>query len=595
MRNAFDQLVELYGDFSQPVGSPESPGPEITVNFPEVDLGLIPGRGFLYSLVLYAVIIPLLIFLPVSRAVPPYPADQWQVTMLPKDTIYLPQLGGGSRGGVKAGQSAKTPETAKPSSESVASKTGISYPGEQAIVSNPPNPTNHVQTILQPALRNPPTLNRFVPLPNVVKMVELSPAHALPGSLEVPQPVREVQQPEDRSAQATLSVQMPILPVGVQEPIEHPELTMPPQAPPAATDVPVQALLKPLVPIVPPPKPIRAQPQVLPGANGRDNRDLLVLSATPAPPSAATKIPQAESRGAFAITPLPPLAMSNLGPGSETAKAAASSVAIGKHPEPAVRDAAGGEREAAGKATKAVPGGNNSIAASKESGGEGGPTPAESAASAGMAAGNSAGAAAGSGFGMSVASGSGGGSGAGSGAFPGITIQGGEQSEGEVAGQTGGGSSSSEQLKYGTYGMTIVSNGNSGGGLKDFGVFAGRQVFTVYIGMKGPPGDPVPSWTMEYAQMRGSADPPGMLEAPFPSKKVSPLWPQGLPAKFHAQSIVLYAVVSREGRLLNMRIMQTPSRSLNGALLKALHGWVFLPARINGRPVAVEVLFGVPL
>jgi hypothetical protein len=577
---SFDKLLESY------LGGPS---PECTVNFPEVNLGLIPGRGFLYSLILYAIVIPLLIFLPVSRTLSHYePAEQWKVTMLPKEAILLPQLGGGSSGGITTGESAESPATARPSTAAVTSKAGVTYPGAQAIVSNPPNPTNHVQTILQPGLEKPPTLKKLVPLPNIVKMVALSPSQALPGSIEAPEQ-KPVDLPEDRSAQAMLSAQMPILPIGVLAPIEHPKLAMPAEAPPAATNVPLQALLKPLVP--PEPRPAPAKPQVLPGALGRDDRDLLVLSATPAPPVSVVRIPKAESRGQFAIAVLPLLAMSNIGPGSQTASAAATSVAVGTHPENPVRDAAGGQRENAGAGRKPVPGGGKPGKAS-EHGGGGAPTAAGSIGSGGMAAANSAGSAAGSGFGTSVASGSGAGAGAGSGAFPGITIQGGEGSPDEVSGQAGPRSGAAANIQYGSYDLTIVSNGDSGGGLKDFGIFTGEQVFSVYVNV---PGDSGRSWILEYAPMRGASDPVGTLRGPFPRKKETPQWPAELSGRYRGQLMVVYGVIGRSGKLLNMRMMQTPNTGLNQPLFKALDQWLFSPARINGQPVAVEVLLGVPL
>ena len=55
----------------------------------------------------------------------------------------------------------------------VATDTGISRPVEtppiccapQTILSNPPHATNHMQTILQPDLPNPPSLENFISLP----------------------------------------------------------------------------------------------------------------------------------------------------------------------------------------------------------------------------------------------------------------------------------------------------------------------------------------------------------------------------------------------------------------------------------------------
>src|SRR5689334_21039718 len=46
---------------------------------------------------------------------------------------------------------------------------GVIYPGPQPILSDFPNPTNRIQTVLQPALENPPTLEPTL-LPNIVRM-----------------------------------------------------------------------------------------------------------------------------------------------------------------------------------------------------------------------------------------------------------------------------------------------------------------------------------------------------------------------------------------------------------------------------------------
>ena len=44
----------------------------------------------------------------------------------------------------------------------------------QTILSNPPKPTNHMQTILQPDLPNPPSLENFIHLPNILTLQRLS-------------------------------------------------------------------------------------------------------------------------------------------------------------------------------------------------------------------------------------------------------------------------------------------------------------------------------------------------------------------------------------------------------------------------------------
>src|SRR5205823_11293346 len=91
--------------------------------------------------------------------------------------------------------------------------------------------------------------------------------------------------------------------------------------------------------------------------------------------------------------------------------------------------------------------------------------------------------------GRGAGTGSGAGSGSGTGSFPGITIQGGEDTA-TTAKNDGPGFTIEPQSAYG---MTVVSTAASGGGLEDFGVFADQRIFTVYIPMKRSPEEADPT------------------------------------------------------------------------------------------------------
>src|SRR5262249_56837028 len=93
------------------------------------------------------------------------------------------------------------------------------------------------------------------------------------------------------------------------------------------------------------------------------------------------------------------------------------------------------------------------------------------------------------------------------GPFSGITVQGGRL---EGTGAVSAAPPSRNTLTISTpppappqlltaYGMTVVSNAGSGGGLPDLGVFANEQVYTVYLDMKNKSGGVAPSWTLPYA------------------------------------------------------------------------------------------------
>lgn len=537
--------------------------------------GRFPRRGLVYSLLVHAALIFAVVFWPLRSTPPQRPQKRWIVTMIPNDAIFLPALGGGRSGGAAKGGAAKKTDSSRPVSLAAASRPGVTYPGAQPIVSNPPNPTNRVQTILQPALPHPVQLKAFVPLPNVVKLA--------PSTVRV-QPLAE------NTSRALVPVQEPIVPLRISapdllSPIVKPKLPVPIKV--ASTTVPAETSPK-LPQPVPKLKTNENQvssPEALPFSSSSDPRSLLVLSPIPAPPARAPEIPRGEARGQFAIAPQPDLAMSHIGPGSQAGSTSSAEMGIGQHPTPSSPDATGSTSQTPGvKPGSKFNGGALAGALKPGAGG--------TAAGGGGTSGSSAG---GRGPGVASGSGLGAGSGPGTGAFPGITIQGGEFSGGKFSGAASFQPGATREPGSGSYGITIVSNGNSGGGLRDFGIFTGEQTYTVYVRMETGPADPVPSWILQYALLETNSSFQGALQPPFPLKKVFPEWPAGRTTRYQGGSIVLSGIIDRQGKVLNLRVLQTPDPGLNPALFEALHGWVFRPARVSGQPVALKIVLGVPL
>jgi hypothetical protein len=58
---------------------------------------------------------------------------------------------------------------------------------------------------------------------------------------------------------------------------------------------------------------------------------------------------------------------------------------------------------------------------------------------------------------------------------------------------------------------------------------------------------------------------------------------------------VVYATVSPDGELGNMRIVSGLNPTTDNQILANLQEWEFNPAFRDGEPVAVEALFGIPL
>src|SRR5581483_7043345 len=106
--------------------------------------------------------------------------------------IYLPEVGGGTEGQKSHGGGRSKPQQA--SAAPARASKGLAYPGAQAILSDPPNPTNSFQTLLRPLMVHAEPLKKLVPLPNIVQMAETRlPASLLAPKIALPQPHLAIQ------------------------------------------------------------------------------------------------------------------------------------------------------------------------------------------------------------------------------------------------------------------------------------------------------------------------------------------------------------------------------------------------------------------
>src|SRR6478736_1605133 len=171
----------------------ESAPPPLT--FPEISHGL-PIRGLFLSAIAHELVVVVIFLFSFALSRIPLPASRvFNETIKLSDAkgvIYLPVLGGGSEG---------------------SGSKGIAFPGPQPILSNPPNPTNQRQTIIQPAREKPKVLQEFVPLPNMVKVAK--PHLPLPSDLVAGKP------------------DLPEFHHAVQAPVQPPRIALPATPPPA--------------------------------------------------------------------------------------------------------------------------------------------------------------------------------------------------------------------------------------------------------------------------------------------------------------------------------------------------------------------------
>ncbi len=502
---------------------------------------------------------------------------------MPKVVIYLPLVGGGNSGMFFPFMKPPEPEK-KQSAIRTPRRKGLSYPGPQPIVSDVPNPTNPIQTILQPELEKPPTLQPLLPLPNIVQMADKRLKFPEPA-IRPPEPIKpaEPKLPEPPSEQPEVKAYVPTLPpLNVEKvKVEQPKLVLPElQPPPPDPEPPPKQEAKVAENA---PKAIESakteaasqedkasEPPPPAAANAAEERNLLALSPMPAPADQLAKIPYGEARGRFAISPEPNLATSETEPGSKTG----STTPIEE------KDSHGTILGSdAVKVETAVPGTPNPLKDSNP-----GSQP-------------------GTGSGTGSGPGTGAGSGPGKGPFSGITIVGGMPDPGTPAKPSV--VKRARRPLQTSYGLTIVSTETSGGGLPFFDVFSHDQVYTVYLDMRRTELEMTPKWILEFAVLSGSAyqvnatKVPGQsqqgLVLPFPTFKDQPALPIDLVRKHSGKMVIVYGVVNTQGKVEQIAVKQSPDPLFNEPVTRVLSRWTFRPARLNGQIVPVKLLMGIPL
>ncbi len=568
-----------------------------------------PGWGIPCSLAVHEVALVVLLlwsvlhiprepFQPPERAAPPKRREM-TVTMM-----YFPPLAPGNRRPAGKAEAAGELPSQKPVTKT---KTGgLIYPGPQEMVSDPAKPTNQVQTIIQPDLIDPPDLEPPPALPNMLLMADAAPVQKptfQEPPLQVPVPVTvedepssiQSDPPEIKPEPPPVTTEVPPLVDRLAPVVPDPVLPLPPppaaapalvplpapDVPPRKDETPVEA---PKVEAPPketetpkqPPAPrVAAEP-----ASGENARNFLAISPMPAVPTGPIELPSGQAQARFAISPKPNLAVREAEPPSTLGDPSAA-------PFPPKAAAVPGGENLLGNPPKAV---TVSL---------GGPGSGKNRGSSGDALSTSptAGSGAGTGSGSSPVAGPG------TSPFAGITVVGRGGATGQAAGPVVR-IRPARPLQT-SYGVTVVSTESSGGGLPFSGVFAGRQIHTVYLDMRQSETDSAPSWTLEFALPRKMAVRADSTQGkdgsrqgvvlPFPTVKGPLLLPSELVLKHLRETIIVYGVINVEGKMEQISVMKSPDALLNEPVLEGLSKWVFRPASLEGAAVAVELLLGIPL
>jgi hypothetical protein len=583
----------------------------------------LPSRGLPFSLLVHGTALLALVLVSLFQTpMPQIDPPKWPVPGIPNRqmvVMYLPAI---APGGASARGQAELRRNGPPRASAPRTR-GLVYPGPQTILSEFPEPTNRVQTILQPELKNSPILKTPLSLPNLVLMADagLAPQFRPPdATARAPEHVEAEEQSPKRFIEEEMTPVEPAPPAVESKssnPIDALRLEVPAPLPLPRRGIPQLVIAPPPVRVPenpdsgePAPERVDLEPKIEPKAEppsakadtpvppvdlspvpigGASPRNLLALSVMPMVSQGPVEIPAGEARGRFAISREPNLAVSETEPGSPD-ETVSSEVAANLAAGSAGPKATGGKPPSMVTISFGPRISENDHGSA--SGGEGGGL---SGSRPGTATGP------GGGTGSGGDTGPGRGTGSGNSPFAGVTIVGGAGSTGTAARSVTLGPA--PRPLQTSYGLFVVSTERGGGGLPFFGVFGDQQVYTVFLDMRETESDPTPSWTFEFALARPPAPEDAAtlasiqqgLVLPFPVVKKRPALPPELVRRHLGKMIVVYGVIGTEGKMEQMSVKESPDPLLSQSALQALNEWVFRPAQLDGRPVIMRALLGMRL
>jgi len=506
-----------------------------------------PRKGLFLSTLLHTATAATLAALPILfpswlGRVPSTPRDldrEFEVVYQPLQLPALPGMGEASEGTqIEHARGHKTPDVANLLATAAlytANWPKPDYAAPQEIVSNPPDSSKGVQTIRRPDLAFPPKMTYPLRLPSMVML----PHRAVQGPVAPQLEHREPSNPE-----ALLSFRAGEPPA---------QIPAPPNDKPKLLLAPVKPVLRETRAVSEPTVPVLADTM---GPEVNAQKAAVIINAVHVPPEPAPVIPGAELASRFVIGPsraATTVATTTPDITSENPASASSSKAGQNLPHVSMENGTGTKAEASDR---------HSVVASNESSSGVAPPASSSTGTASAAATENK-------------------------SLPGISIS------GDMPGSSGPAAATSP-IPHGSYALTIISGGSSGGASRDLGVFSRTDtVYTVYIPMTDAGGGP--DWSMQYALISpapaGNGLSNGLLTPPVVLKKVQATVPKtGLTA--NSGLVFVTGIIDENGKLAASRAI----RALDGrarSALNALAQWQFLAAQLNGKQVACKVLIGV--
>lgn len=123
-------------------------------------------------------------------------------------------------------------------------------------------------------------------------------------------------------------------------------------------------------------------------------------------------------------------------------------------------------------------------------------------------------------------------------------------------------------------------------------VFGGKRFYAMTLNMPNL-NSSTGSWDIRFAEL-ATGRKEGDLLAPVATETSDPGYPLELiRANVHGM-VTLYAVIHSDGKVGDIRVLNSPDDRLDSYAAKALARWKFVPAERAGKPVALEAVVKIP-
>lgn len=123
-------------------------------------------------------------------------------------------------------------------------------------------------------------------------------------------------------------------------------------------------------------------------------------------------------------------------------------------------------------------------------------------------------------------------------------------------------------------------------------VFSGKQVYTLSMNMPNLTSSGG-SWIIRFAQLDNDKT-AGLVGAPVAMSKVDPAYPAALIKDGVEGTVILYAVIHKDGTVGEVRVLRGVQGRLDESARVALARWKFRPGTKNGEAVDLEAVVQIP-